>query len=610
MYYIILSVFTFLLVGIPFSTLLCFRAGKRKSILEVFILASIIGPLIISYVIFILGYLRLLSRESIFLITSAVILLPFMSKSVRLSMKQFCFLIREKIYRMKVDLGKLTLLEALPLSLTISILVVTSYPAFMLPPVLRDPYAVWLFYGKKIMETGTIPLFYGNAPDISWSGNYPPLIPFLASYYFIALDQVVPEAFTHVSWLYGLLTLLATFMLAKELGLGRYAFMSASLLTTSSLFTLELVNYGYVTVAWSFYIAATCFYFVKLVREKTLYTSLTAGLSLGAALLSTYLSFIFVASLLALSLAKTLIRKTSGRALLLEFKPLITGLIVAFAILLPWLIRNHVLLRNPVYPWLYELFGGKGIDFAMIRMVPRPKYNLHQLLIENTFFAMANEDIGYLLLIFGLIGSLCFIWRREEQLSNVGWLTLTFFTFLLASMSLYYGYERYLLMVAPLLAVSAGYLFSKIFSSNRTILKIIALMPILIFSLPSYACLISLTPSGVPVGETKPLSYIEHYIDDFLPPDAIILTNEIQLFFINRKTINVYNLPEAFQSETTTDLINSLNIYNITHVLINTNMDPEVLQNTPLISALTEYKDVFEILIDIYPYMLYKVNER
>jgi len=292
---------------------------------------------------------------------------------------------------LKTNLGKMKPIEAFPLGLILSILVMTSYSAFTLSPVLRDPYAVWLFYGKKIMETRTIPLFYGNALDISWSGNYPPLNSFLAGYYFIILGQAVTQAFTHISWLYGALVLLVTYLLAKELGLGKVALMSTSFLTTSSLFTLELINYGYVTIAWSFYTITTCLFLVKLLRERNMSASFSFGLSLGAALLSTYLSFIFLVSLLTLLIAKAIIKKPSRQKLLLErSKPLIVGFAIAFALITPWLIRNYVLLQNPLYPWFYELFGGKGIDLVIIRKVPQPRYGLDQLFIENTFTAMGN----------------------------------------------------------------------------------------------------------------------------------------------------------------------------------------------------------------------------
>jgi hypothetical protein len=313
-------------------------------------------------------------------------------------------------------------------------------------------------------------------------------------------------------------------------------------------------------------------------------------------------------SLVIVLLATILTRKFRTKNSLLEFKPLIIGLIIAFVVVLPWLIRNYVLLGNPVYPWFYELFASKGIILDLIRRVPQPRYSLQTLFTDNTFVAMANEDIGYTLLIFGFVGALYLAWRRKEPSAHVGWLTLTFFTIYIAFMSSYYGYERYLLMVAPLLAVSAGYLLDRILSSKRLGLKLLAMISILIFSLPSYSYLVSLTLYGVPVGETGTLGYIEHYIDDYVPQNAVILTNEIQLYFINRQVINIYNLPAAFQAKNLTELTNSFKANNITHILINDNIDPEILENTPLISILAGYTNK-QVLLDISPYTLYEVGD-
>jgi hypothetical protein len=596
---------------------LLFKTGNRKSLLEILILTSIIGPLIINYLVFTLGYAGLLSLQNMLFATGAIIFMPLLFKSVRVSIKKFYSITRDQIHQIKSSFGKMVPLEALPLSLIISTLAITAYSAFMLPPQLRDPQAVWLFYGKKIMETKAIPLFYGNGYDISWSGNYPPLLSFLAGYYFIILGNAVPTAFTHVSWLYGVLTFLATFLLAKELGLGKVALLSASLLTTSSIFTLELTNYGYLTIAWSFYVVTACFYLIKLLREKNLHTALIFGLSLGALLLSTYLSFVFVISLIVLLILSVSMEKVFTRRTLLDYKHLAYGLIIAFVILLPWLTRNYVLLRNPVYPWFYNLLDGKGIDQSVMKMVPETQrtYNLRQLLIDNTFSAYANEDLGYTLLIMGLIGALYLILRSKGLPKFLGKLAVTFFTALTASMIVLHGYERYLLMVAPLLAISAGYLLYRIFSSSGRRLKVLALMSLVIFTLPNYAYLISLALNGAAFRETQLLYYIEDYVDNYVPSNAVILTNEIQLYFIDRAVINIYNIPEVLQNLTLDVLINSLKSRNVTYILLNANIDidflgPESAKYPYFWRTVNSTTNIFKVLIDMPPYTFYEVEDK
>ena len=605
-----ISVLVFFVIGLPASMLIFSKGNCKVNILTLLTLTSITGPLIVNYIVFILGYARALTRENVFLFSLIAFLFPLLLKRVRLSLKSICVNVFQEIKTAAGFFEKLSLPEKLALSIVVTILAITSYSAFTRVPVLRDPYAVWLFYGKKIMETRTIPLFYGNAPDISWSGNYPPLISFLAGYYFIILGETIPEAFTHVSWLYGVLTLLATYLLARELGLGKASIISMFLLTTSSLFTLELINYGYVTVAWAFYVVSTCFFFVKYLHEKTSSALLAFVLSLAASLLSTYLSLIFALLLTFLILIHALVIETRKKRIFPEHKKLVIGLLISFSIASPWFIRNYVLLQNPFYPWFYQLFGGKGIDPAIIEMIPQAKYTLQKLLTDQTFSDPANQDLGYTLLIFGLMGA-AYLIKFKNKLSTVymGVLTLSFFSTLFVSMNLHYGYERYFLMAAPLLAISAAYLLRKIFSfSGMHVLKTLTLISIFIFSLPNYVYLISLMPYGAPAGEITPLNYIESYIDNYVPSGSVILTNEIQLYFINRQTINLYNLPSIFQAKNLTELITSLKLHNVTHILINDTIDPEVLTKTVLEPALTERPDIFVTLLKICPYTLYRIN--
>ncbi len=51
MYYVFLSVLTFFILGLSLSAFLFFKIGNKKSILEVFVLTSTIGPLIITYLV-------------------------------------------------------------------------------------------------------------------------------------------------------------------------------------------------------------------------------------------------------------------------------------------------------------------------------------------------------------------------------------------------------------------------------------------------------------------------------------------------------------------------------------------------------------------------------
>ena len=241
MHSFIISIFV-LTFGIPLAILILLRTMGRATLQDVILLSSVIGPTVITYFIFILRYSGLLSRHTLLLISLAALLAPLLSKGVR-SVIASALRIRLRVFyeNLKDFTRNLTTLEASMLSLTITLVIFTAPSALLLPPVLRDPYAIWLFYGEKIAETSTTPLFYGNDPGISWSGNYPPMISFMATYYFILLNRVDPT-FNHISWLFSVLLLLATYLLAKEIGLNRGSIIATFMLTTSSLFTLSLVR--------------------------------------------------------------------------------------------------------------------------------------------------------------------------------------------------------------------------------------------------------------------------------------------------------------------------------------------------------------------------------
>jgi len=255
-------------------------------------------------------------------------------------------------------------------------------------------------------------------------------------------------------------------------------------------------------------------------------------------------------------------------------------LLIAFMIASPWFLRNYVLLKNPVYPWFGKESSSIQFNYG----------NLQRLFVDNTFVGLANEDIGYVLLVFGLAGSIYLIWNKKNSLRMFGYFTLISFVLFIGAIIFYFGFERYLLMVAPMLAISSGYLLNKILSLNR--LKIFAIIFIIIVTIPDYCYLVHFsTSSASPVLGNE----VAYYIDSHLPRNAVILTNEICLYFINRDAINMLNLPIEFRKmENLTEAFNLLKSYNISHVLINS--DIHVLEN---VVSLLKNTEMFKVLLNI-----------
>jgi hypothetical protein len=173
-------------------------------------------------------------------------------------------------------------------------------------------------------------------------------------------------------------------------------------------------------------------------------------------------------------------------------------------------------------------------------------------------------------------------------------------------MVIYYGYERYLLMVLPLFSISAAKLISSIFSSNNLSLRILVALSLIILALPSYSYTIYLV-NGAPPGETQALIIIQRYMESYVLSNSTVLTNEIQLFFIDQKVIHMYNMPELFRYKTLDDLVNILKNYHVDYVLINTSIDPNVFEKIFNDLSILANKGILHKLIELDPYILYKV---
>jgi hypothetical protein len=158
-----------------------------------------------------------------------------------------------------------------------------------------------------------------------------------------------------------------------------------------------------------------------------------------------------------------------------------------------------------------------------------------------------------------------------------------------------------------LFSTLAGKLISTIFSTSRVNFKILTAYSLIVFSLPSYGYTISLI-DGVSPSDTQALSIIQKYLDAYASSNSTILTNEIALFFIDQKVINMYNLPELFRYKTLNILFEILKHHNIDYVLINITIDSNTFERISNDLTILANKGVIRKLIELHPYTLYEVQ--
>lgn len=198
--------------------------------------------------------------------------------------------------------------------------------------------------GKFIANNFKIPLFEPLGRDEPfWS---PPLYHFLVAIVysvFSALgDNAANFAVKFISPIFGILSLVFSFLAIKKLYNSKIAFYSAIFLAFIPIF-IDYSVLSYVESTLVFFIVLSVYF---LVNGKLVLSGISAGLSI----LTKY-NGIFILPVLLYILHKKFGKNTfKKRALVILVIPLLVAL--------PWLIRNWILLGNPIWPFLNFAFNG------------------------------------------------------------------------------------------------------------------------------------------------------------------------------------------------------------------------------------------------------------
>ncbi|MBI2140913.1 glycosyltransferase family 39 protein [Candidatus Woesearchaeota archaeon] len=205
-----------------------------------------------------------------------------------------------------------------------------------------------LSVARFIAENGRIPLLEPFGITDRQVFTAPPLFHLIAAAVYKVFSLVsIPAAelaYKLVSPLFGALTLPVVFLLGRKLYNPKIAFWATFFLAFLPLH----MNSSVVSFVDSLttLLAALAVYF--LVSRRVLAAAVFLGLGLAAKQTMIALVPVFFLALAVFyrKNLKALIAKSLASAL------------IAAVIGLPWLIRNYVLLKNPVWPFLYKLIGG------------------------------------------------------------------------------------------------------------------------------------------------------------------------------------------------------------------------------------------------------------
>ena len=260
--------------------------------------------------------------------------------------------------------------------------------------------ACWHLSASRFIATeNSIPLFEGiGRLQPFWA---PPLFHFVAAFFYKIATPIsinlADLSLKLVSPIFATLTIILLFLLTRRLFDEKIAFYSMVFINFIPLF-LDYSIFSYVGSTTTFFSLLS----IYLMLNNRYFLAST---SLGLAMLTKY-NAIFVYPML-LYLAYKIVKEKK-----LPNVKLAIVAIIPFIISSLWLIRNFILLKNPFWPFLNEVFNGieKGIVFSEI--------NLANLLSLKTYFSSYLEIFGipngnFALLSFydiPFLGLLFFIW--------------------------------------------------------------------------------------------------------------------------------------------------------------------------------------------------------
>jgi hypothetical protein len=455
---------------------------------------------------------------------------------------------------------KLNILTALLLLIIGILVLVAFYDTLALPAIEWDSLAYGVNYAKIMFQHGSIPLIAGPSIGLEMSANYPPGFQLSAVLLYVFAGNANDFYYRLLSPVFGIATLLATYHFAKLVNKSKtysiYAIFGLSLVP----FFWELFIEETYLMALTFMLTMTALFLYKAytsnAAEATKYEVIGA-LFAGFAALTSYMGLFSFGILLLYAAIKKI-----------KVKRLIFLFAVTIVLIVPWYARNFVLLGNPIYPF----FGiGNYLD-PVLRSSTALHFQSYALL---PFYVLASAacKIAAVFLVVA-VGYFTFSKRRNLLSSLWSYLLLVGF----AVMAFHVVFPRYLIIAAPVLAVSSAVLLQSVSKKYESPRRTAAIVIALIFVSGTFMLpyINSIKPPAKP-GETQSL-YLSRifeegdtwkWISENTPANARIATFDIKQYYVERDILSLDGNESAplYTIKTINESINFLKNHGVTYIL-------------------------------------------
>jgi asparagine N-glycosylation enzyme membrane subunit Stt3 len=523
------------------------------------------------------------------------------------------------------------------------------YHSLLFPIVNWDSLTEFAYLGKLFFKEGTIPLITGGTLGIHSSANYPPLVPTLYTWFYLFSGSVQEGLAKAVSPIFCGITALTTFLLARRMYGSNEVAWSAVFFLVSTPIVMFVSMDCLADAPFMFYFSSSIYFlYVSMTEERLKYPAVIAsGLLGGLAAWTKYNGLFLIPVVFSIILVDCWYTRRKSAFKLDTWKPF--GLfLLSFAVFgFGWYMRNWIFTGNPVYPFLYTIFGGKNIDawmlntgfnghFTKISEVTGFNLTLPNLLLS--FFTIFFKPSPYEALDLGpFLGSFLllaiFFISRKARRSDVFLLSWSLSYLFLWRFTIS-TFLRYLVVVIPALSILSGNTLIKLHQRLKSIeqiptkqilLSITFLIVIGGFCLPTFinAARGYKTPAfSVPsIGSEEFLQRrflglwdAVNYINERTPEDAIILTYDHSLsYYLTRQLLFVDepHLKPLHIDHSNEEILAFLHDYNVTHILLVNRAFRQTY--FPLFTESTFYAFLddnwaFTKVLDVFPAELYVIN--
>ncbi len=526
---------------------------------ERFLLSVGLGFGVTYTVMILIGMLWEISLATIILsqaCISIVSLLAAFWRGLKPNFKVYSKLKKKNLYIPKLNLFETILLIGIGIFVIVAVYQTIAYPA-----IEWDSLAYGVNYAKIIFENGEIPLIAGPSIGLEMSASYPPGVQVLAVYLYVFAGNTGDFYFKILQPIFGLVTILSTYKFATAVTKNRTASIFAVFtLTSMSTFWELFVHETYLMCLTLMLTLATLFFFKaynssdadakKFEVAGTLFCCFSA--------LTSYIGIVSFGLLLLYSVNKRLSAK--------RFTWLAT---IGPVIVLPWYVRNFLLLGNPIYPFLGI---GNYLDPVLLNSSTQHFQNWSQVPFFSLFTIICKVGAGILFLAI-----MYFTFAKRKQFH----LILPFYLLLvgLTIMGIHIPFVRYLIIALPALAVILAASAKSLRPPHASLERISAITLIslvLISSVLVLPCINFFKPTATR-GNDK-WSYLSQvfeegdawqWINENTPIDAVIATYDIKEYYIERDifTLDGNEAAPLYEMDTIEESIDFLKERNVTCVL-------------------------------------------